>query len=233
MLFFSQCLSHLRSLRCLVSRKISSPWTNERAVAWTIRRRLLRSCLPKVALDHELIWLIISYRLNRLACAAGPCRLRFRCDRRRHFMPPPIHRRSRWMLARLLRDVRVGTIAVRTGYPDDTDPWVQRLFTLLVPKTAHRESERGINSPSGFTSPPTRLSARTRDARQARIYAEPSRFTDAGAEALHADRVGCCSIFLRISSQTDLTSAVIADACSMRSKISFASSRYFCAVSWT
>jgi len=63
-------------------------------------------------------------------------------------------------------------------------------------------------------------------------YAEPNRFTDAGAEALHADRVGC-SIFLRISSQTDLTSAVITDACSMRSKISFASSRYFCAVSWT
>lgn len=48
----------------------------------------------------------------------------------------------------------------------------------------------------------------------------------------HGD-CGGCSIFFRISSQTDLTSAVITDACSMRSKISFASSRYFCAVSWT
>jgi hypothetical protein len=48
----------------------------------------------------------------------------------------------------------------------------------------------------------------------------------------YADCAGC-SIFFRISSQTDLTSAVITDACSMRSKISFASSRYFCAVSWT
>ena len=52
------------------------------------------------------------------------------------------------------------------------------------------------------------------------------------AENGHADCVGY-SIFFRISSQTDLTSAVTADACSMRSKISFASSRYFCAVSWT
>jgi hypothetical protein len=48
----------------------------------------------------------------------------------------------------------------------------------------------------------------------------------------HTDATGC-SIFFRISSQTDLTSAVITDACSMRSKISFASSRYFCAVSST
>src|SRR5438552_13930188 len=38
-LFFMQCLSHLRSLRCQVSRKISSPWTNKRAVAWTIQDR--------------------------------------------------------------------------------------------------------------------------------------------------------------------------------------------------
>lgn len=48
----------------------------------------------------------------------------------------------------------------------------------------------------------------------------------------HADCAGL-SILFRISSQTDLTSAVITDACSMRSKISFASSRYFCEVSWT
>jgi hypothetical protein len=41
------------------------------------------------------------------------------------------------------------------------------------------------------------------------------------------------SILFRMSSQTDLTSAVITVACWMRSKISFASSRYFCAVSWT
>jgi len=65
-LFFMQCLSHLRSLRCQVSRKISSPWTNKRAVAWTIQRRLLRSCLPKVVLNHGLIWLINCYLISAL-----------------------------------------------------------------------------------------------------------------------------------------------------------------------
>jgi hypothetical protein len=48
----------------------------------------------------------------------------------------------------------------------------------------------------------------------------------------HAD-CAALPILFRMSSQTDLTSAVITVACWMRSKIRLASSRYFCAVSWT
>src|SRR5581483_3897645 len=46
-----------------VSRPLASPPINEkhRAIAWTIRRRLLRACPPKIDLDHELTRLTFDY----------------------------------------------------------------------------------------------------------------------------------------------------------------------------
>src|SRR5262245_48701904 len=80
--------------------------------------------------------------------------------------------------------------------------------------TGESESSRGINEPRLYVQSHQDVGANMRcpQCDKPVKYAEPNRFTDAGAEALHADRAGCCSIFLRTSSQTDLTWAVITDA---------------------
>ena len=131
--------------------------------------------------------------------------------------------------------------------PMQRRPANNRLHRPAAP-CSRRPMEHGRGFPVRKSIPPDkpraspRREVRTSKRAEKPVASKKSRLDDHGDDKRrrelrrratdHADCAGL-SILFRISSQTDLTSAVITDACSMRSKISFASSRYFCEVSWT
>src|SRR5581483_2805200 len=71
----SPCSTNRLAAPYPASRPLASPPINEkhRAIAWTIRRRLLRACPPKIDLDHELTRLTFDYDFGGARSGTAPC----------------------------------------------------------------------------------------------------------------------------------------------------------------